>query len=512
MQIENKTRSDKLMLDLRSHVKSHYPLIYLVTQEDEVADSLIAELAEARGIIEWNMARGMVRFDTKQPFEDAHLQDLSTALLHMIEQDYERKVIVLRDVHVGLRDNPVAVARLKALAMQFIDRHDSEVTIFLVSPQVFVPQELEKFVVLFELPLPDKEVIRAMLDEFVQLYEVVVDEGTRERLVMSFQGLTRYEIGQLLLRSYQSDGEINGQDVELIQEAKAQIIQKGGSLELVKSTEELKSIGGLKSLKAWLKQKDKVLQRWPEASRFGVDAPKGIMVVGMPGCGKSLTAKAASNLFRLPLLRLDMGSMMGKYVGESEGNLRRALSLAEAVSPCVLWVDEVEKAFVGIGGGGANSEVATRMFGYFLTWMQEKTSHVFVIATANDISALPPELLRKGRFDEIFYVDFPNDTERKEIFRLHLAKRANSENRINDSWENISLDDLVAKSVNYSGADIEAAVKDAIEKAFVDGGKTLDTERLMAVLRNTHPLGEIMKDKVKEIKAKFDAMKIKKAS
>ncbi|MEQ1916842.1 MAG: hypothetical protein ABL856_08980 [Gallionella sp.] len=245
MQIENKTRSDKLMLDLRSHVKSHYPLIYLVTQEDEVADSLIAELAEARGIIEWNMARGMVRFDTKQPFEDAHLQDLSTALLHMIEQDYERKVIVLRDVHVGLRDNPVAVARLKALAMQFIDRHDSEVTIFLVSPQVFVPQELEKFVVLFELPLPDKEVIRAMLDEFVQLYEVVVDEGTRERLVMSFQGLTRYEIGQLLLRSYQSDGEINGQDVELIQEAKAQIIQKGGSLELVKSTEELKSIGGL---------------------------------------------------------------------------------------------------------------------------------------------------------------------------------------------------------------------------------------------------------------------------
>ena len=209
--------------------------------------------------------------------------------------------------------------------------------------------------------------------------------------------------------------------------------------------------------------------------------PKGIMVVGMPGCGKSLTAKATASLFKLPLLKMDMGSMMGKFVGDSEGNMRRALRVAEAVSPCVLWVDEVEKAFAGIGVGNVGSEVATRMFGYFLTWMQEKSSQVFVIATANDVSALPPELMRKGRFDEIFYVDFPLDTERKEIFKLHLEKRK----RLNDQ---INLDDLVNKTEHYSGADIEAVVKEAIESCFVsaDPPKSLKTEHLLKAIK-IHP-------------------------
>ena len=229
------------------------------------------------------------------------------------------------------------------------------------------------------------------------------------------------------------------------------------------------------------------------------------MIVGMPGCGKSLTAKATASLFGLPLLKMDMGSLMGKYVGESEGNMRRAIAVAEAVSPCVLWVDEVEKAFSGIGSGGAGSEVATRLFGYFLTWMQEKTTQVFVVATANDISALPPELLRKGRFDEIFYVDFPNEAERNAIFRVHLEKRQ----KMN---AHIDLSKLAKATDKYSGADIESIVKEGIELAFLADRAELTTQRLMQVIEATHPLGMVMKDKVKQYKDRFAEMKIKSAS
>jgi len=203
-------------------------------------------------------------------------------------------------------------------------------------------------------------------------------------------------------------------------------------------------------------------------------------------------------------LRLDVGSLMGKYVGESEANMRRALQLAEAVSPCVLWVDELEKAFVGIGSGGAGSEVATRLFGYFLTWMQDKTGAVFVLATANDISALPPELLRKGRFDEIFYVTFPNLKEREGIFAIHLKKR--------NKTDQIDVKKLAEKTDGFSGADIEAVVKEAIEVAFVNNCTALTTDGLLNVIDNTHPLKEVMKDKVQEYADKFANLKIKPAS
>ena len=495
----------QLTIHIRTYVESHYPVLYLVTSEDAEADAMISALADQRKTIEWNMARGLVYFETKQPYVGSDYKDLSTALLHMLEQDYEQQIIVIRDAHLGLRDNPMAVARLKALATQILSRAGAHVTIFLVAPLVLIPAELEKLVTLFDLPLPDEAAIFEIIQSAARSFELTIDEETLSQLALSFQGLTHYEIMQLINRSYQSEGEIGRQHIDLIQDEKAQIIQKNGALELVKTQENMANIGGLKNLKAWLRQKEKVLADWHQARAFGVETPKGIMVVGMPGCGKSLTAKATASLFKLPLLKLDMGSMMGKYVGESEGNMRRALKVADAVSPCVLWVDEVEKAFAGIGSGGAGSEVATRMFGYFLTWMQEKTSQVFVIATANDISALPPELLRKGRFDEIFYVDFPTETERKEIFKLHLEKRGKLKDGAN-------LEQLAKDTNDYSGADIEAIVKDAIESAFVDGKKPLDTERLQKIIKTTQPLGAVMKDKVQEYKDKFERMKIKKAS
>jgi SpoVK/Ycf46/Vps4 family AAA+-type ATPase len=248
-----------------------------------------------------------------------------------------------------------------------------------------------------------------------------------------------------------------------------------------------------------------VFKRLDEAIKYGVDIPKGIMIVGMPGCGKSLTAKATANLFDVPLLRLDVGKLMGKYVGESEENMRRAIKIAEAISPCVLWVDEIEKAFSGVGDSGGSHEVTTRLFGYFLTWMQEKENSVFVVATSNDISKLPPEFLRKGRFDEIFFVDFPNDEERRKIIELHLKKRK--------KWhKDIDTIKLLKKTKGYSGADIEAVIKETIEKGFLLAKKQITTDDILTEIKDTKPMSISLKDKIDSLSKSLKKIDVKKAS
>ena len=236
-----------------------------------------------------------------------------------------------------------------------------------------------------------------------------------------------------------------------------------------------------------------------------MDMPKGVLIAGVPGCGKSLCAKAAASLFEVPLLRLDVGKLMGKYLGESEANLRKAIHLAEAISPCVLWVDELEKAFAGMGGDGGH-EVTTRLFGTFLTWMQEKTSAAFVVATANDITKLPPELLRKGRFDEIFFVGLPKAEERSKIFEIHISKRRKQD------LSNIKVAELVAKTDGYSGADIEGVVKDAIEYAFSEDKSALSTQDILLAIQNTNSLSVIMKEPLEQMTKEYERRKLKNAS
>ena len=270
--------------------------------------------------------------------------------------------------------------------------------------------------------------------------------------------------------------------------------------------ETVDDIGGLEILKEWFVRKAKVYKNMDKAKKYGVDMPKGVLIAGVPGCGKSLNAKAAANLFEVPLLRLDMGRLMGKYVGESEGNLRNAIALAEAISPCVLWIDELEKAFAGIGGSGGGAEVTTRLFGNFLTWMQEKESPTFVVATANDITKLPPELLRKGRFDEIFYVGLPNAIEREKIFQIHIQKRRSQD------LKNINIKELVAKTEGFSGADIEGVIKDAVESAFADDKIAIQTQDILDAIRNTHSLSEIMKDALEKMTEEYKKRKFKSAS
>lgn len=494
----------KLIEEIKSHIESHYPIIYLITQEDDRANHLIDSVLENdnRRKIEWNLGCGRVHYKTTNPIGE--YANFENTLATFIMEDLINHVIIIRDAHIALKE-PLAVVRLKAFVNKFLADEEAHVTIIMIGSEVNIPYELEKLITLFDLPLPDREKIDSILDDFATAYEITIDSEIKQKLNYSLQGLSYQEIVQLLTRSYQNDGDIDEKDITLIQNQKAQIIKKSGILEMVNVTEKFSDIGGLKKLKPWLEQKSKIIKNFTKAQKFGVESPKGVLIAGMPGCGKSLTAKATASLFDMPLLRLDIGSIMGKYVGESESNMRKAIKVAEAVSPSILWVDELEKAFVGIGQGGAGSEVATRLFGFFLTWMQEKTSQVFVIATANDISHLPPELMRKGRFDEVFYVDFPNKDERKAIFDVHLEKR-----KKNNS--NISTSELAGATSEYSGADIESVIKEAIEQAFIDSEAALDTKRIKNIINQTHPLGQIMKEKVQEYKQRFEKMKIKSAS
>ncbi|WP_206706307.1 AAA family ATPase [Anoxybacillus flavithermus] len=274
---------------------------------------------------------------------------------------------------------------------------------------------------------------------------------------------------------------------------------------MVNFKESIEDIGGLENLKAWLYRKAKVFNHLDKAIKFGVDVPKGIMIIGMPGCGKSLTAKATARLFEVPLVRLDVGRLLGKYVGESEENMRKALQLAEAISPCVLWIDEIEKAFSGVGSEGGGNDVTTRLFGHFLTWMQEKENTVFIVATANDISRIPPEFLRKGRFDELFFVDLPNDEERRKIIEIHLKKR--------NKWhKDIDTIALIKETKEFNGADLESVVKEAIESAFINGKDKITTEDLIQAARDTKPISSTLKDKIDQIKQAISKIDIKPAS
>lgn len=498
------TNTENLYKNIRAHVESHYSMLYFVTFEEQQADDLIRKLAteDNRKVVEWDLARGEVDFKNKRQLKKCELSEtLENWLVH---EELTNHFLVIKDAHLAMRENPLVVARLKALAQKILHDAESNATVILVSSQACIPPELEKFITLFDLPLPDESAIKEIINQFVENLDEEIEPKDLNDLTLAFRGLSEHEITQLLHRGYQQDGHVGGEDVELVLREKEQIIKKSGILDMVSAVEQFDNVGGLSNLKMWLKQKADVLHNLNEALAFGVEAPKGVMIVGMPGCGKSLTAKATASLFKLPLLRLDVGSLMGKYVGESESNMRRALKLAEAVSPCVLWVDELEKAFVGIGSSSSSSEVSTRLFGYFLTWMQDKTDTVFVLATANDISALPPELLRKGRFDEIFYVDFPNKSERENIFKIHLQKRNQN--------ADIDIKKLAEKTDGFSGADIEAVVKETIETAFVNNRSTLTTETLIEIIINTHPLKEVMKHKIKEYEDKFKDLKIKAAS
>lgn len=494
---------DKMKNKLIRYMDAGFPLLYLNTFEEEKAEAIIRSIISGKSIIEWGIC-GFHDFKDNVQESDWTLPD-TLQLLLKDPKILERKVIILKDMHYFLED-PSVIARLKCLA-QLIDKELVDCNIVLLSPIVRIPKELENYTMILSMDYLDQQEIQKVIFQFCQEQGITtLQPQFLNKLALTLKGLSESEIRNILKLSISDDGEITCSDLSLIFEQKQQVIQKSGILEMIPLKESLVDIGGLESLKKWLQRKEKIFKHMEQAEAFGVDIPKGVLIAGMPGCGKSLNAKAAAKLFGVPLLRMDMGRLMGKYVGESEANMRKAIALAEAISPCVLWIDELEKAFAGVGGNGGGADVTTRLFGTFLTWLQEKDSTAFVVATANDITKMPPELLRKGRFDEIFYVGLPKLAERNKIFEIHIRKRRPKD------LEQINLNKLSAQTEGYSGADIEGVVRDSIEEAFSKDQEMLTTEGILQAIKNTHSLSEIMKDSLDKMNKLYRERKFKNAS
>ncbi|WP_296557326.1 AAA family ATPase [uncultured Acetobacterium sp.] len=487
---------------LASYVDALYPIIYIDHFDFKVIDEIIADISQSRKVIEFNNGLGIIDFKTKAISNEC---DLFQFLKLVMDDGYDDSMyIVLKDIHQQL-DNPEIISLLKYIAERNLYNDDYHATIFIVSSKLVIPEELEDLITVFDMPVPTVKEISEIMTVFKNDLCIDMSEDVLNEIAFSFKGLNEFQIKQILNLAYQDGGCIDSDDKQLILRQKEQLIKKAGLLEMIIIDETIEDIGGLENLKEWLYRKELIFSQLDKAVKCGVDVPKGIMIVGMPGCGKSLAAKASAKLFDIPLVRLDVGRLMGKYIGESEENMRKALRLSEAISPCVLWIDEIEKAFSGVGGTGGGSDVTTRLFGQFLTWMQEKENTVFIVATANDISKIPPEFLRKGRFDELFYVTFPNDEERRKIIEIHLKKR-NKWNR------DLDIITIVKVTDGYNGADLEAIVKDAIESCFIDGRDLLTTDDLKTAQQNIKSISSTLQQRIKEIQESVKEIDLKPAS
>lgn len=493
--------------DLTDHIKARYPMLYLVTSEENRALKTLGEVAlqSNRALWHWSAADGLTDPQGKEvPGPDKKAMCHPLHALRYILRSQERALFVFKDLHLFLEDpfpqyvtDPLQVRRvLRDIASQF---RESFKTLIFLSPVLRIPVELEKDISVFDLPLPNVKEIQNILDTTISdikrlhgdKVQVELDDDARDLIVKSVSGLTVSEIENVFSRAIVNDCRFDRADIPFILSEKKQIIRKSGLLEYYEVQEDFGNVGGLEVLKDWLVKRGEAFSY--RAREYGLPEPKGILLLGVQGCGKSLISKAISSLWRLPLLRLDVGSIFGKYVGESEENLRRAISMAEALSPTILWMDEIEKAFAGVGGGsGGDGGVGTRIFGSFITWLQEKTVPVFVIATANSIKELPPELLRKGRFDEIFFVDLPNEQERNEIFQIHIKKRRRKP-------EAFDFDQLTEASRGFSGAEIEQAIISAMFDSF-HAQRDLETGDIVTALNDTVPLSVTMREQIQNLR------------
>jgi AAA+ superfamily predicted ATPase len=483
----------KSELDL--YIRARYPLLWVVTAEEQRALQEIEALAQEqrKRLLLWSATVGLVNPAAPER-EDTSRRD-PLVLLKTILDDQEPGLWVLRDFHPFLKD-PVVVRRLRELAFAL---GASAKTIILLGPVLKIPPELEKEVTVIDFELPNAAQLQALVEGVVNKLRSAnrvdpsLDRRQQARLVQACLGLTETEASNALAKAIVQAGGVLGSDaVEAVTAEKKQIIRKSGLLEYYDNTELIDNVGGLDTLKEWLRKRVRAFT--DEARAFGLPAPKGILLVGVQGCGKSLIARSVASMWRLPLLRLDAGRLFSSLVGSSEENLRQAIKTAESVAPAVLWVDEIEKGFSGVGSSNvSDAGTAARVFGGFITWLQEKQKPVFVVATANDISNLPPELVRKGRFDEIFFVDLPNAAERADIWRIHLTKRNRDPNQFD-------LTTLAMASEGLSGAEIEQAVIAGLYEAF-DANRPLTMNDLLDVLNETVPLSTMMREELEALRA-----------
>ena len=469
------------------YLRARFPLVVLITTEEERALNTIKTLCERtqRALLGWDSADGFIWL-TQNSATPPSAKDPLTALEQIDKYATPNTVFILKDFHDAW-NNPAIRRKLRSVSqhLKFTRKY-----IFITTPVSKLPDELKDETVLIEYPLPKVAELEDVLKKLIQTPGVKnkLTPLGQEKILQASLGLTASQAQRVFAKAIVTDGVLDDRDIDLVTEEKKQIIRESEALEFFSVTETPDDVGGLGVLKEWLRLRERAFTQ--EARNYGLPAPKGIALIGIPGTGKSLTAKMIGGLWRIPLLRLDVGALFGSLVGESEERARRALRLAETVAPCIMWIDEMEKA---LAHGGLDSGTSTRVFGTILTWMQEKSAPVFVVATANDIASLPPELLRKGRFDEIFFLDLPSEEERKEIFSVHLRKRR----RIPQDYD---LDQLSKAAEGYVGSEIEQAIIDAMYLGFNDGQREFTSQDILSAVHKQVPLSVSQRETIEMLR------------
>jgi ATP-dependent 26S proteasome regulatory subunit len=473
--------------EIETLIRARYPVLYIISWEERRVQQSLESVAKVlnRQLFTWSFTVGM-KPEIKTPSNEKLRAELEA--LVQISSFEEPAIFLLKDFHTYLKD-PAVIRVLRDLADKLRGR---AISLIILAPSLVLPQELEKDLSVIEFPLPGKTEIEAKLNDVIEAMagnervDLTLEPDDRERLIKAAQGLTIDEIESCFAKSLVQHKRF---DLSTILDEKKQIIRKSGLLEYYEAGSNLSDVGGHELLKDWLVKRSASLT--DRARTYGIPTPKGLLLLGVQGCGKSLVAKAVSAAWNLPLLKLDMGRVFGSLVGQSEENMRKAIRTAEGIAPCILWADELEKGFGGMSSSG-DSGTSQRVLGTFLSWMQEKTKPVFMIATANDVSKLPPELLRKGRFDEIFFIDLPRSDERPDIFAIHLKKRKRDP-------ANFDLQALADATNGFSGAEIEQVVIAGLFVAF-DAGREITTEDLLGEAKAQVPLSRMMAEEIDELR------------
>ncbi|MBD2180018.1 AAA family ATPase [Planktothrix sp. FACHB-1355] len=491
-----------LVQQLDLMIRALYPLLYIVAAEEEPVEEVLHQVAERgskRKLLFWDIVRGWNDNGADKGSamgaltRIAKVSDQEAAKQKQNEQ--ESTIFVLRDLHPILRfpytdRNAPVVRELRNLARSL---KRSRQTLILTAHTLELPVELREETTVIDFPLPDVHEINYLINSLVKPENLKVSGLAKEQLVKACQGLSRARIRRVLAKALIGEKQkVDETVIDAVLDEKKQAIRQTEILEFYKTTESLKTVGGLENLKQWVRMRQDAFTE--DARRYGIPNPKGVLLVGIQGTGKSLSAKTIAHEWRLPLLRLDTGRLFGGIVGESESRVRQMIQISEAIAPCVLWIDEIDKAFGNIASGvDGDSGTSRRVFGSLITWMQEKTTPVFIVATANNVRILPAELLRKGRFDEIFFLNLPTEAERMEIFKVHLQRLRPSRMR------DFDFAMLARSAKNFSGAEIEQVIVDAMYRAF---GQRQDftTLDILRSIEETVPLAAIARHQIDELK------------
>lgn len=476
--------------DLEVILRSRTPIIVIETRDEARMLKMLQKISISSAgenylpLFQWTVTDGLQRLDIA--LEPQAINSEPTDVLKHIRAVSKPGIYVLLDFHPFLED-PVHIRLIKDVCIRY---REIPRQIVLISHTVKLPAELDAFSAKFDISLPSekerRKIVRKVADEWVAENpgsRVKADAKAHEMLIQNLAGLTYSDTEQLARNAIYVDGAITKSDLPGVMQAKYELLNRGGALQFEYDTARFGDVGGMSRLKSWLEQRRSVFRGDGKAAHL--DSPKGIVLLGVQGCGKSLAAKATAGIFGVPLLRLDFGAIYDKYHGETERKLRESLQTADVMAPCVLWIDEIEK---GIAGRGGETGTSQRVLGTFLTWIAENKSQVFVVATANNINALPPELVRKGRFDEIFFVDLPSKGNRAEILRIHLTRR-------DQKPVNFDIETIAAKADGFSGSELEQAIVSALYAAHAQD-KTLATDHILQELSLTRPLSVVMHEQV----------------